>query len=455
MPDIKDGDSVEIKGSGKKPYLIKNIGGVYSCSCPAWRNQSLGIEKRTCKHIRKVRGDAAEKERIGSAVPLPKTQTPKKNGPPILLAQTFEHEMDPTGWWMSEKLDGVRAYWNGSHFLSRQGNKYIAPKWFTQDLPNFPLDGELWIGRGQFQSTVSIVRRQDAGEHWKQIRFLIFDAPEQPGPFEDRISSLQKTFAKLKHKYAKPLHHELCNGFEHLKTKLSSIEKKHGEGLMLREPNSLYEVGRSTTLLKVKTFHDAEAKVIGHQPGKGKHKGRLGALLVQLENGIEFAVGTGFSDQQRNNPPQIGSLITFRYQSFSDGGVPRFPTFVRLRTDIPISTMPPADTKSSRATSPSPTSVQANTNATTTEKTEGATSPPAQEPSPSENLAKRYFELNDDKSHKFWEIAVSKNDVTVRYGRIGTDGRTSTKTFKTEEAAQKKAQKQILEKTNKGYQEQT
>jgi len=99
---------------------------------------------------------------------------------------------------------------------------------------------------------------------------------------------------------------------------------------MLRQPGSRYEPGRSATLLKVKRFHDAEAHVIDHQPGAGRHKGRLGALLVALPDGTELSVGTGFTDAQRNNPPAVGSTITFRYQELSDRGVPRFPSFVRV-----------------------------------------------------------------------------------------------------------------------------
>lgn len=195
MTDLNDGESVEMKGSAAKPYVIKNIGGVYSCTCPAWRNQSLGIEKRTCKHIRKLRGDEAEKERVGSAVPLPKTKKEKKDGPPLLLAEKWDNASDLTDWWMSEKLDGVRAYWDGEKFLSRQGNQFFAPDWFVDGLPQAPLDGELWLDRKKFQRTVSIVRRQDKSDHWKEIRFLVFDAPAQEGHFESRLEYLSQLFA--------------------------------------------------------------------------------------------------------------------------------------------------------------------------------------------------------------------------------------------------------------------
>lgn len=343
MPDLNDGESVEMQGSGSKPYVIKNVGGVYSCSCPAWRNQSLAIEQRTCKHLRKLRGDAAETARIGGAAPA----TPVKastagaddgddKGPPLLLAEKWDGAANLAGWWMSEKLDGVRAYWTGTEFLSRQGNRYHAPDWFTAGLPSLPLDGELWLGRKLFQRAVSIVRRQDKSDLWKEIRFVIFDAPTHPGEFEGRLRFVEQTVKKGTLPYVQAHDHAACKSIDHLRQELARIEALGGEGLMLRQPNSKYAVGRSTTLLKVKTFHDAEARVVAHEPGAGKHKGRLGALLVELADGTRFSVGTGFSDAQRGAPPPVGSTITFRYQELSDAGVPRFPSFVGLRGDLAV-----------------------------------------------------------------------------------------------------------------------
>jgi DNA ligase 1 len=126
MPDLRDGVSKEMQGSGSRPYMLKNVGGVYSCSCPAWRNQSLGIERRTCKHLRKLRGDDAETARVGSELPTrPAAETAAKIAPPLLLAEAWDGTADLTGWFMSEKLDGVRAYWTGrGEFLSRLGNAF-------------------------------------------------------------------------------------------------------------------------------------------------------------------------------------------------------------------------------------------------------------------------------------------------------------------------------------------
>ncbi len=210
------------------------------------------------------------------------------------MAQSWDNATDLTDWWMSEKLDGVRAYWDGKQFLSRQGNLFHAPDWFVTGLPQVPLDGELWIGRKQFQRTVSIVRRQDKSDHWKEVRFLVFDAPRCVGGFEARLEFLADALRPKRQPYARPSRASAVPGTgRSFARNWPASRPLGGEGLMLRQPGSSYEVGRSFTLLKIKTFHDAEAVVLAHQPGKGKFKGLLGALAVQLPDGTEFSVGTG------------------------------------------------------------------------------------------------------------------------------------------------------------------
>ncbi len=437
MSDLEDGESIEIKGSAKQPYVIKNVGGVYSCSCPAWRNQSLAIEQRTCKHIRNLRGEEAEQERVGNALPPQRESKAKQTGPPILLAHRWDNDVDLAEWWMSEKLDGVRAYWDGKRFLSRQGNEFHAPDWFVDGLPETSLDGELWMDRRSFQRTVSVVRRQDKSDHWKQIRYVMFDAPSLDAPFEERLQCIDELAASIGSEFIDSLEHTRCTGVDHLRQELARIESLGGEGLMLREPGSRYEVGRSASLLKVKSFVDADAVVVQHVAGKGRHKGRLGALLVRNAEGVEFSVGTGLSDKQRESPPAPGSTITFRYQELTDGGVPRFPSFVRVRSDAAtaVSLNPePATTKPEPAKSRSK-------QAAPKDATSGG------------EVGTRYFEFTDAKSAKFWEISVNGNDVTVRYGRIGANGQTKTKTLGDDEAAQAHAEKLIQQKTGKGYEE--
>jgi DNA ligase 1 len=338
--DLADGESVQVKGSGSRHYVIKNTGGVYACSCPAWRNQSLGIEKRSCKHIQALRGAEQEEARVGAAGQRRavgadgKPAGPKSGPPPLLLAETWAPDADMTGWWMSEKLDGVRAYWNGRTFLSRLGNELLAPEWFVAALPAVPLDGELWCGRKKFQQTLGIVRRQDRNEAWQKVRFLVFDAPAHAAAFEERMVLVRQSLEQARPPYAGVHEHQRCEGLEHLKAELARVEAVGGEGLMLRRPGSAYEVGRSSTLLKVKSFRDAEAQVIGYVAGAGRHKGRIGALRARMPDGTEFSVGTGLSDAERDSPPAIGSVITYRYQELSDGGVPRFPAYIGVRLDL-------------------------------------------------------------------------------------------------------------------------
>lgn len=369
---LADGASVEVQGSSSK-YTLSRKGNVYMCTCPAWRNQGATVDARTCKHLRAYLGDAAETARVGAVVPSRAAATrtggtssssssgggggsaavKKDTAPPILLAHKWETDHDPTGWWMSEKLDGIRAYWDGETFVSRLGNRFFAPDWFVEDLPADTLDGELWIGRKMFQKTTSVVRSGAADAEWRSVSYVVFDAPNARGAFEDRIAHAKKVLAKAGAPHARCLDHVVCEGVDHLREELRRVEGLGGEGLMLRRPGSVYEVGRSMSLLKVKTFHDAEARVVGHAPGAGKHKGKLGALICELPGGVTFNVGTGFSDAERLAPPAIGAVITFRYQELSDDGVPRFPSYVGERLDVELPARGANPAKSAAAAKPS------------------------------------------------------------------------------------------------------
>jgi len=423
MLNLRDGETVDIWGSASKPYQLKNIDGVYSCSCPAWRNQSLPIDQRSCKHLRQYRGEEAEAIRLGTAVTSNPCDTrPAIAAPQLLLAEIWSADINPAGYYLSEKLDGVRAFFDGTNFYSRNGNRFAAPVWFTGDLPNTPLDGELWIGRKQFQRTVSIVRRSDAAELWNDVRYLVFDAPTLALPFEQRIQTVTELIQTHQPQFAKVLVQTVCRSRDHLDEELTRIEALGGEGLMLRRPGSYYVPRRSDTLLKVKSFLDCEATVIGHEPGKGRHKGRLGALQVELANGTRCSVGTGLSDAQRNQPPSIGTVIRLKYQELTDGGVPRFPVFAGVRTDISLTTI---------------SLVKGNPSVSTI--------------LPAETSSKRRFEFVQGTSRKFWQITVQGTEVSVVYGRIGTAGQTNNKQFTTTPDALKHAEKLVREKTAKGY----
>jgi DNA ligase-1 len=271
------------------------------------------------------------------------------------------------------------------------------------------------LGRKRFQQTVSIVRRQDAHDLWMALSFVVFDAPAEDGGFESRMAILQLIMEENQPPYAKLHRHWKCRGRAHMQEELDRIEELGGEGLMLRQFGSTYEAGRSATLLKVKHFHDAEAVVVGHETGSGRHRGRLGALLVQMADGTRFAVGTGLSDAERDTPPVIGSVINFKYQELSEAGVPRFPTYGGIRSG-------------------------------------GSHSLSQGEPS-MQGGNKRRFEFVEGSSSKFWEICITGSGVQVQFGRIGTAGQSSTKSFTDGETAQNHADKVIREKLAKGYAE--
>jgi DNA ligase-1 len=465
MPEIEDGESVEVQGSGSNRYTLKNVGGVYSCSCPAWRNQSLGIEKRTCKHLRAYRGAELELARVGAAEPAPRRAAAAASAgvavaevkePPVLLAHKWEQGMDPTGWWMSEKLDGVRAYWDGKSFISRLGNAFFAPDWFIAKLPPTPLDGELWYARKMFQRTTSIVRRTDKSEEWKKLTYVVFDAPAEKGPFEARLEHCREHMERSQPPFARWHPHIRCEGLDHLVAELKHIESLGGEGLMLRKPGSRYEVGRSSTLLKVKTFHDAEGRVVAHLAGAGRHKGRLGALLVEMPNGKRFNVGTGFSDREREEPPPVGAIVTYRYQELTDDGIPRFPTYVGVRDDVAWKPEAPAGAAEEAAATRSALLATAEM---TRKRVPAAAKPAAARPAapaPAGEGGKRvrYFELSDGSSSKFWEITLEGAQHIVRFGKIGSAGQRRLKEFASATAAESDARKLIGEKTRKGYLEQ-
>lgn len=257
-----------------------------------------------------------------------------RGGSHAMLAENWVSGTDINGWWMSEKLDGVRGCWDGRELLSKNGNVINAPEWFIRSLPPFPLDGELWTGRGKFSEVSGIVRRKKPDEEWQKVTFCIFDVPDFHLPFESRLEKIRLWLSEHPVSHIRIIEQTACQNKDHLAATLKAIESKNGEGVMLRRPGSLYHTGRSNDILKVKTFHDAEAVVIGHIPGKGKHEGRLGALQVRLANGIKFRIGTGFTDKERENPPPVGSTVTFRYKEFTKAGIPRFASFMRVREEI-------------------------------------------------------------------------------------------------------------------------
>ncbi len=251
----------------------------------------------------------------------------------LMLPKVYTPDIDVSGWLMSEKLDGVRGYWDGAQLFSKNGNRLYPPDAFIRDLPPFPIEGELWGGRSGFEKTLSIVKRQQPDKAWLQLQFAIFDVPQRKVPFLERLARAQDWFAAHPTPYAYVISQIKVRDSEHLQQELSRVEALGGEGLIVRRPDTHYRGGRTSEILKVKNYQDAEARVLDHLSGKGRNRGRLGALLVALDDGTQFRIGSGFSDLERESPPPIGALITFKYYGKHPSGIPRFPSFLRVRRD--------------------------------------------------------------------------------------------------------------------------
>jgi len=262
--------------------------------------------------------------------------------PPALMQGRMVHPgVHLPDYWLSEKYDGVRAHWDGQRLLTRGGVVIQPPAWFTAGWPKDAMDGELWMGRGRFEDTVSAVRRQQPDETaWQQVRFMVFDLPTHPGPFDERLQAYQALVERLQQAWVQAVPQERIDSHAELSQRLDDMVRAGGEGLMLHRGAALYRAGRSDDILKVKTHEDAEARVVGHEPGKGRLKGRVGALWVETPQGRRFRLGSGLSDAQRASPPAIGTWVTYRYRGLHDSGLPRFATFVRVRSDADLQTTP-------------------------------------------------------------------------------------------------------------------
>jgi DNA ligase 1 len=274
---------------------------------------------------------------LAACVPLsmPATCVSAAQAPPLMLANVYDADIDPAEYWISEKYDGVRAYWNGSALLTRSGNRIAAPEWFTAGWPGIALDGELWIGRRQFESVVATTRDSRPDEAaWRQIKFLVFDLPAHPGAFSERLASLQQLTGAMSVPWVEAAAQFKVADSDELHRILREVVAHGGEGLMLHRGSSRYRAERSDDLLKLKPQEDAEARVVAHLPGKGKYEGMLGALELERPDGLRLRVGSGFTDEQRRHPPAIGSWVTYSYHGVTAKGVPRFARFVRAREDF-------------------------------------------------------------------------------------------------------------------------
>ncbi|HMS26028.1 MAG TPA: DNA ligase [Burkholderiaceae bacterium] len=253
----------------------------------------------------------------------------------VLLAKNAPKGIDPTGYLISEKLDGVRALWDGKQLRFRSGKAIAAPQWFTDKLPKTALDGELWLARGAFDKLSGIVRKaQPIDSEWQQVNYMVFELPASHAftgkSFEQRYVHLRTIVQAADFAQLQTVLQFTASNQATLQAKLQEVVQAGGEGLVLHLAQAPYTTGRSDVLLKLKPQQDAEATVVAHITGKGKYAGMTGALAVKTPEGIRFKLGTGLSDHERQHPPAIGSTVTYTYTDLTPAGKPRFARFLRV-----------------------------------------------------------------------------------------------------------------------------
>ncbi|MEH3086516.1 MAG: DNA ligase [Xylophilus ampelinus] len=267
--------------------------------------------------------------------PAPAPAPAASAAPALMLANVYRPGIPLQDYWVSEKLDGVRGYWDGRQLWTRGGQRVAAPAWFTAGWPSAPMDGELWAGRGRFQKTASTVRQQAPDEAaWRAIRFMVFDLPAHEGVFTERLGVLHGLLSTVDSPWIRPVAQERATTHAELMQRMHAVVRNGGEGLMLHRGDSPYRGLRSDDLLKVKPHEDADARVVAQIPGQGKYEHQLGALLVETPEGLRFRLGSGFSDAERRRPPAVGSWVSYRFRGTHEDGLPRFATFLRERPDL-------------------------------------------------------------------------------------------------------------------------
>jgi DNA ligase len=269
---------------------------------------------------------------LGLAALLPGVAWSRHDGLALMLATDADAGIDPAGYLVSEKFDGVRAVWDGSRLRFRSGLQVPAPHGFVSRLPATPMDGELWLGRGRFEALEGIVRKAvPVDEEWRQLRYQVFDLPGQRGRFADRAARIETIARDAGWPQLVAVAQRRVADRASLQRCLAAVVAGGGEGLVLHRADAVWRPGRSHALLKLKPLNDAEATVVGHLAGHGKYTGQLGAMRVRLDDGTEFSIGTGLTDADRRAPPPVGARVTFTYRGTTAAGVPRFASYLRRR----------------------------------------------------------------------------------------------------------------------------
>jgi DNA ligase-1 len=247
-------------------------------------------------------------------------------------------------WLMSEKFDGVRAIWDGESLLTRNQHRIYAPDWFIQSLPKFALDGELWLGYQRFSEVSSMVRVGSDHPGWQNVKYLVFEVPQQLGGLLQRLNFLHDYLKRHPSNHIQVIDQLKIVSEDHLNHYYQRVLHREGEGLIIRDGSLSYQTGRLRSMFKLKPYQDAECRVEGYRPGKGKYQGEVGALLCRLLPSVQarlfpqlakqdqlILLGSGLSDELRKFPPTVGTVVTFRYNGLTRKGKPRFARFLRVR----------------------------------------------------------------------------------------------------------------------------
>ena len=235
----------------------------------------------------------------------------------FMLAREWTGAKDPAGWFMSEKFDGWRCGWDGQRLITREGVPLNPPDWFTAELPDVPLDAEIWGGYGSFQALGRILRAPVAPDRdWRRLSLQILDVHNGNDFFKDTYPAL--CALPVGHT-ARVVEQQLCTSQSHLDAFLAQVTARGGEGVVLRHPYSVYEGWLSAGMRKLKPVMDSEGTVIGYKEGRQ-------SLLLRLKSGVEFYLRAAFSP--------LGTEVTFRHLGFFESGKPREPRFLRVRPSL-------------------------------------------------------------------------------------------------------------------------
>jgi len=249
---------------------------------------------------------------------------------PVLQHAKIYKDQNISGWVMSEKLDGIRGYWDGKTMYTKQGTKLFPPKGFTSNFPPFTLDGELWSKHQDFEYIQSTVLSHNGS--WKGITYNIFEAPKAKDDFVVRLQKVKQWFQKHPNPYARIVPQHPCLSQHDLLLYLDDVAGQGGEGVMVKDPSLEYFSGRTSHILKVKKAHDMEGTVVHVIINPTTNT--LKSLELVLDNGVHFKLGNGFSDEERKHPPLVGQQITFKYYGFTKNKKPKFASFIRIRNSF-------------------------------------------------------------------------------------------------------------------------